>query len=162
MNYIYPAIAGIIGTALMTGFLYILANITGKDYKVIRILGNLLVRRSNGKSDLYYNRQALFTGIVAHYAIGVMFAYIYVWLWQHGIGRPDFVNAIIFGALNGLFAITFWYMLLILHRNPPRQPTPDYLLTIAIGHIIFSLGTVLVFKSFPDQMRPAYNCLFCH
>jgi uncharacterized membrane protein YagU involved in acid resistance len=145
MEYLIAVLAGIAGTALMTGALYMLTYVTGRTFKVVKVLGNMLTNSVHADGSLSDNKRAIFLGVVAHYAIGVMFALIYVWLWQRGIGRPDLWNGIVFGTLNGLFAIVFWYMFITLHIKPPRLPMPAYLLAIGAGHILFSLGTVLVF-----------------
>lgn len=134
--YLTAAIAGIGGTAFMTGFVYLIAYITGRNYKVVKILGTMLTNRTHPVK----------TGMIAHYLIGVFFAIIYAWLWNRGIGSPALSDSLIFGALNGLFAMGFWYCFLMFHPNAPAIKLPDYLFVIGPGHLFFSTGTALCFS----------------
>jgi len=145
MNYVDAIIAGIVGTLFMTGFLYLLTYITERNYKVVRVLSIMLTNdHSAHGADL--KPLTLTIGIIVHYMIGIMFAVIYLWLWEHGIGKPDLVNGIIFGSLNGIFAAAFWFTFIRLHPHPPKVPMPDYLIAIGLGHIIFATGTVFIFN----------------
>lgn len=135
MYYFMAALAGIGGTALMTGFVYFISWITKNDFKVVKILGRMITNRTGRKS--------IMTGMIAHYLIGVFFAVIYAWLWSRGIGSPTISSGLVFGAANGLFAMLFWFTFIKLHPNPPAVKLPAYLIVIGVGHLFFSTGVVL-------------------
>jgi hypothetical protein len=144
--HLTAAIAGIAGTALMTGFVYLIAYITGNNFKVVKILGTMLTNNTHRNKSTDESPETIITGIIAHYLIGVFFAIIYAWLWSKGIGEPTLRSSIIFGALNGLFAMLFWYTFFRLHRNPPAIRMPAYIVVIGIGHLFFSIGVVTGFS----------------
>jgi hypothetical protein len=146
MNYWGAILSGIAGTLLMTGYLYLLTYITGWNFKVVRTLSIMLTKNSSRKNQTALPPLVLLRGIIVHYAIGAMFALVYLWLWAHGIGKPDLVNGVVFGTLNGLFAIGFWYMFMTLHKRPVAVPMPAYLIAVGSGHILFGIGTVFTYN----------------
>lgn len=147
MNYyLTAAIAGIGGTAFMTGFVYLIAFITGRNFKVVKILGNIITNRTHPDKTPDGSWYAILPGLITHYLIGVLFAVIYAWLWSRGIGSPSLSSSLLFGAINGLFAMGCWYGFLKLHPNPPAVKLPDYLYVIGAGHLFFSTGTALSFS----------------
>lgn len=146
-SYLTAAIAGIGGTALMTGFVYFIAYITGNDFKVVKILGTMLTNRTHPDKTTDGTLHAIIPGMMAHYLIGIFFAIIYAFLWSSGIGSPTLGSSLIFGALNGLFAMGFWYGFLRLHPNAPAIKLPTYLFIIGIGHLFFSTGTVVCYSN---------------
>lgn len=127
-------ISGIVGTWLMTGAMYLLAAVTGKNYKVVRILGAMLSDR--------------IMGIVLHYLIGIFFAFIYFYLWQANVITHHPSSNIGFGSFAGMIAMIFWTSFIHLHPAPPPIPVVTYVLAIGLAHIIFSLGIYLVYEIF--------------
>lgn len=125
-------ISGIVGTWFMTGAMYLLSAMTGKNYKVVRILGTMLSDR--------------IMGIVLHYLIGIFFAFIYFYLWQTKVLEHDLPSSIIFGSFAGMIAMIFWTSFIHLHPAPPPLPVVTYVLAIGLAHIIFSLGIYLVYN----------------
>ena len=144
--YLTAVIAGIGGTLLMTGFVYLIAYITGNNFKVVKILGTMLTNNTHRNKSTDGSPETIITGMIAHYLIGVFFSIIYAWLWSKGIGKPALGSAIVFGALNGLFAMLFWYTFFRLHSNAPAIKLSAYLFVIGIGHLFFSTGVVSCFS----------------
>lgn len=144
--YLTAAIAGVGGTAFMTGFVYLMAYITRREFKVVKILGTLITNRTHRDRSTDGSWSTIIVGLIAHYLIGVFFAVIYAWLWERGIGSPALGSSLLFGALNGLFAMGFWYSFLKIHPNTPLIKLPDYLFVIGAGHLFFSTGTALSFS----------------
>lgn len=127
-------IAGLAGTALMTGFVYLVSYVFNTNCKVVWVLGNMLSRK-----------HPIPVGLFAHYLIGVFFSIIYSILWSNGVGSPTWDSSLVFGALNGLFAMCFWYCFIKLHPHPPVLNLPVYLIVIGTGHLFFSAGVVLCY-----------------
>jgi len=128
-------IAGVAGTAVMTGFVYLVSYVFKTNCKVVWVLGNMLSRK-----------YPIPVGILAHYMIGVFFSIIYTILWSNGVGSPTLGSGLVFGALNGLFAMGFWYSFIKLHPHPPALNVPVYVTVIGTGHLFFSTGVVLCYN----------------
>jgi hypothetical protein len=142
MHFLIAALASIAGTLLMTSYLYLLAYLTKKNFRVVHVLGLMLTKPNASPHKM------LIVGTLVHYTIGVLFALIYAWLWQEGIGRPDTLNGLLLGAFSGLFAMVFWQMFIVLHENPPLLPLPAYQLAVGAGHLLFGLGTTWMYGCF--------------
>jgi len=129
-------IAGIVGTLLMTGAMYLLAAITGRNYKVVGILATMVTNHTTPEKGLTKSTADIMLGIVLHYVIGIIFAFIYFQIWKN----PGIVSAFAFGAITGVVAMIFWSSFFRLHPNPPAVPLPSYVPAIGTTHLIFSLG----------------------
>jgi hypothetical protein len=139
-------IVGISGTTAMTAFLYLNAWVFKKRLKVIPVLGTMLTNQTTGDKGLSSRRSALLCGTVAHYIVGIGFAYIYLLLWEKGIGQPVTSDSLAFGIINGMFAALVWWVFIRIHPNPPFLPVISYLLFIFLGHLVFALGNKWIYQ----------------
>ncbi|MEZ2444534.1 hypothetical protein AB6805_22570 [Chitinophaga sp. RCC_12] len=137
--------AGLFGTLLMTGALYLLTAITGKNYKVVGVLATMVTNHTTPDKGLTRKPADLLTGIILHYLIGVFFAIIYFYLWQAGVGHPTLFWSIVFGLLNGIFAMGFWFTFIRLHPRPPAIPVMSYVMAVGLSHVLFSIGVLIVY-----------------
>jgi hypothetical protein len=133
-DFVIFIISGIVGTWFITGAMYLLSAMTGKNYKVVRILGTMLSDR--------------IMGVLLHFMIGIFFAFIYFYLWQADMITHHITSSILFGAVAGVIAMIFWRSFLHLHPAPPPVPVATYVLAIGLAHIVFSLGIFLVYEIF--------------
>ena len=145
MQVIVIIVAGIAGTDVMTAFVYFLAALVDQRLKVIRVLGTMLTNQTTNHKGLAYNSKTMITGTIAHYMVGIGFAFVYYWLWLNGIGSPSLSSAILFGFINGIVAVAGWKTFISLHPDPPVLPIKMYLLSILISHVFFAVGVVLCF-----------------
>src|SRR4051812_8688055 len=122
MKLLSAIISGIAGTAFMTLFMYVLSYITKRRLKVVKILGTMLTIYSNPEGKLSESNKAITVGILSHYGVGIFFSICYIILWRNNIGKPDLINAFIFGTINGIFGIFIWRLFLFLHPSPPKLP----------------------------------------
>ncbi|MCK8492196.1 MULTISPECIES: hypothetical protein [Spirosoma] len=146
MNGIDIILAGVAGTAIMTAFMYGMTFVTKRVMKVVKILGTMLTFRTSPDGKLSDTPRAISIGIIAHYAIGVLFAFIYNSLWSRGVGRPDFESGIWLGIGSGVAAIAFWYSFFAIHPNPPAISLKHYLVTLFLAHIVFTYGVILAYN----------------
>jgi uncharacterized membrane protein YagU involved in acid resistance len=142
-------IVGITGTTAMTAFLYLSAYVFKKRLKVIPVLGTMLTNRTTRAKRLSSGWSVLLSGTLAHYIVGIGFSFIYILLWEKGIGKPITRDSLAFGFINGMFAALVWWVFIRIHPNPPYLPVISYLLFIFLGHLVFALGN-----------RWVYDCLF--
>lgn len=129
----------------MTGALYLLTFLTGKNFKVVGILATMVTNHTTVSKGLTKKRNDLFIGTVLHYFIGVMFAFIYFILWQHGIGRPSPGSSALFGLITGGVATVFWSLFTYFHSDPPAFPRVAYVSMVGLSHILFSLGVAAIY-----------------
>ncbi|GAB3897643.1 hypothetical protein [Spirosoma agri] len=146
MNGLNLILASVAGTSLMTAFMYIMTFLTDRIMNVVKILGTMLTFQTSPDGKLSDRPRAISVGIIAHYAIGIVFTLCYSLLWSRGVGQPDFQSGIWFGIGSGLVAIAFWYGLFAIHPNPPAIPLKPYLLTLFVAHIVFTFGVIIAYN----------------
>ncbi len=147
--FLLTILAGIFGTVFMTAVMYAYSRITGKETRVIHILGSMLT----GRSDLSVpiSIKALIAGSVSHFTIGIMFSLGYFLLWNWEVFQIEFLDSVIIGALSGLLSIITWYSYFSLHLRPPKIPFTNYFFVLFIAHIVFGIVTVNVFGLLTDE-----------
>lgn len=145
MFYLKAIAAGISGTLLMTGALYLLTAITGRNYKVVGVLATMVTNHTRAGGGLTRKPADLVTGTVLHYLIGVFFAFIYFYLWDAGVGDLTIRYTIVLGILTGIFAMGFWLAFIRLHPNPPAVPVVSYVTAVGLSHVLFSIGVLLIY-----------------
>ncbi len=139
-------LSGIGGTALMTLFVYAVSIITHKRLKVVKILGTMLTYQTTPDKGLSDSPLAIATGIIAHYAVGIIFALTFMLLWDFNIGQPTLPYGLVYGFICGTIGIGIWKIYLDVHSDPPAISVKPYLITILIGHIVFGAGVIATYK----------------
>ncbi|MCW3116132.1 MAG: hypothetical protein JWM28_214 [Chitinophagaceae bacterium] len=145
MNIPKSILAGITGTIVMTAFIYLISFITGKRFKVVKILGTMITGQTTPNGGLSGSNSAILTGLLVHYLVGIVFSLIYYWLWSKGIGNPGLNYCLLFGIITGILAVCIWRVFFVLHPYPPRIKVPAYLFVIFWGHVFFALGVHLIY-----------------
>jgi uncharacterized membrane protein YagU involved in acid resistance len=126
--------------------MYLLSYITKKKMKVVKILGTMLSIYSNPEGRLSESHKAITIGLLVHYGVGIIFAIGYLVLWENKIGKPDLINGLVFGTINGIFGIFIWRLFLLIHPSPPHLPFRSYMFSLVLGHIAFALGLILTYN----------------
>ena len=140
--------AGLTGTLLMTLFMNLMSYLSKNGMTMHKVLTTMLTFGVTYKGDLPQQRRAAITGYVAHYSIGVMFMCLYYILWVYGVGAPDLVSGIGFGAAGGIISIAFWYWFFVIHPNPPSVPLRPYFVNVFLAHFVYALGAIGAFNFF--------------
>ncbi len=140
-------VSGVIGTAVMTSVMYIIAYITNDRFKVVKVLGTMLTFQTTSEKGLSDKTSAIVVGMVAHYLVGIGFAVIYHWLWSNDIVGQDFFTASWLGLINGIVGAIGWRIFIAIHSNPPRLPLLHYLIAIVFGHVFFGCGILATYKA---------------
>jgi hypothetical protein len=138
-------VSGLVGTALMTFYMYLMTFLTQRVLKVTKILGTMITFSTYDQGELSDKQFSIVSGILMHYLIGILFMVGYFFLWKSGFGRPDFLTGLLFGFLSGILAIICWYSFFALHPNPPDVPLRSYLFTIFLAHFVFVFGCFITF-----------------
>lgn len=139
------AVAGIIGTAIMTAAMYLIAYATKERFKVVKVLGTMLTFQTTPHKGLSNAASAIAVGIIAHYMVGIGFTFIYEWLWSERIINPNLLNASWMGFINGIVGALGWKLFFAIHPNPPGLPLSSYLIAITFGHVFFACGMLVSF-----------------
>lgn len=143
MKLLYAVIGGLVATAAMTAFLYLLSLITHRVMKVIKILGTMLTNRTQPDGSLSDAVSTKVYGTVAHYLVGIVFALFYIALWHSDVGLINASWGFLFGLAHGLTAMFIWYLFFLVHPRPPIISFRTYLVTLIFAHIIY--GVVLTY-----------------
>ncbi|WP_439881508.1 hypothetical protein ACSX1A_20555 [Pontibacter sp. MBLB2868] len=154
MKLLYVILAGLAATAAMTAFLYILSHLTHRVMQVIKILGTMLTNRTQPDGSPSDAVSTKVVGTVAHYALGVLFAIVYLALWDSGVGLVSASWGLLFGLAHGVIGMTLWYFFFMLHPKPPLIRLKTYLLTQIAAHVVF--GFVLTYVYYL-LLQPAYE-----
>ena len=140
MNYVAVIIAGLAGTVAMTILMYLAPLMGMPKLDIIAMLGTMFT--SN-------NTVSTIIGVMAHFMMGVVFAFIYVLLWSFGIGSPTWMWGLIFGAVHGLMVYLIMPMINRMHTHPVEMEGGTKL---AVGklmvHMLYGLVVALVYASY--------------
>ena len=140
MNYAAVIIAGLAGTVAMTILMYLAPLMGMPKLDIIAMLGTMFT--SN-------NTVSTIIGVMAHFMMGVVFAFIYVLLWSFGIGSPTWMWGLIFGAVHGLMVYLIMPMINRMHTHPVEMEGGTKL---AVGklmvHMLYGLVVALVYASY--------------
>ncbi len=139
-------VLGLLGTALMTFFMYLISYLTKREVKVVKILGTMVTFQTTAEKKLSDTTSAIFIGIISHYSVGVFFAFPYILLLHYNSILPTLTYSLLYGLLAGIVAMILWKTFFIIHPNPPVIPLKTYLLDLLIAHIIFGLGCWIGYK----------------
>jgi hypothetical protein len=149
LNKIIPV--GITATTFMTLYSYILSEMKEEHFKEPEILGKLLqnlmpaIRKEFAKA----------AGWEIHYLVGLLFAAIYIYLWQVKKIKPTLQNGLLFGGVSGLIAVTVWKAVLKLHPDPPHLKYKRYYLQLIPAHIVFGIAAVASYVHLNKQCKQA-------
>ena len=128
------------GTIAMTILMYLAPLMGMPKLDIIAMLGTMFT--SN-------NTVSTIIGVMAHFMMGVVFAFIYVLLWSFGIGSPTWMWGLIFGAVHGLMVYLIMPMINRMHTHPVEMEGGTKL---AVGklmvHMLYGLVVALVYASY--------------
>jgi uncharacterized membrane protein YagU involved in acid resistance len=133
-------LAGVVGTALMTGSMHFIHRTGWANADMTRALGSLLTRRYQG---------SFVPGLVVHFLAGIVFAVPYLLILRSAGFAPLAANLVIgaaIGAFHGV-AMSFVLMALVAEKHPVEQyrtAGPDVGAAHIAGHVAYGLGVGLV------------------
>ena len=148
MNILAAIIAGIVGTAALSMVMAMAPKMGMPKMDIVGMLGTMF-----GK----FNSTL---GWMMHFVNGIIFAIIYAFLWNSGIGSATLVGGLIFGAVHWLITGMIMGMVPMMHVGVKNGDVeaPGMWMTKQggmmafvgglIGHLIFGLVVVLVYNLF--------------
>lgn len=132
----------ITGTTFMTLYSIVVSEVKNKNFKEPEILSQLLHRLLPALKK----RNARIAGWIAHYTVGVLFAAVYIYLWEKKNIKPTIWNGVIMGGVTGFPAVLIWKATLKLHAFPPKLHVNRYYLQLIMAHMIFGSFCVIGHK----------------
>ena len=144
--------SGITGTAVMNLFMYFLKFFTKQVLEVEKVLGTMIICDTLENGGLSDSKLAIFVGVAAHYAVGILFAYFYHLLWFFGVGEPGFWNGLLLGSMSGIFAVIFWFTFFAVHPFPPNIDLKAYMPVLFLAHFVFASVTVASYIFFEGKL----------
>jgi len=140
MNLTAAIIAGFVGTAVMTGLMYMAPMMGMPKMNIIGMLGTMFTANEGA---------ARVIGVILHFMMGIIFALIYAWLWSVGIGAATWWWGLLFGAVHGVAAMIMMPLMIRMHPRPPAmQMGPMLMMGLLLGHLVFGLAVVLTYTAF--------------
>lgn len=119
----------------MTLFSYLVSLADSENFSEPERLGQL-AGRLIPKLD---KEQSQVLGWLGHYAVGLLFALVYVELWRKGKLKPDWKTSLWLGGVSGLLAVAIWKSTFKMHPLPPALSFNKYYLQLVPAHVVFAL-----------------------
>lgn len=148
MLFYIPLLAGIVGTVLMTWFTSAAFRMLKDPYKVVWILGNMIMFRPYTPVTKQPTSGSFAFAVCIHYVVGVLFSFAYRVLIVQGYWPFHFAAAVLYGCIIGSVGVVGWKLFLRLHPAPPFISQRHYLWVIWWGHLVLAIAMFLTFKIF--------------
>jgi len=134
-------LAAIVATTMMTAFSYLMSAAFRELYKEPLLLQYLMTRFHFELSGSW----RVAAGWVVHYGIGLFFVLAYYILWRWNLHDITWISALIYGMIIGIIGIGGWVIMFNLSNYKPRIDFKGYYLQLFFAHIIFAMGTFIIF-----------------
>jgi hypothetical protein len=136
------AICGIMGTNFMTMFSYAASMLVKEDFSEPEHLSTMLHRLLPvaGKKPNHI------AGWTAHYAVGLLFAAVYIEMWETHKIKHTIKNGIIMGALSGAIAVLIWKGTFKMHPLPPWIDYSRYYMQLVPAHVVFAIFSTITYR----------------
>ena len=142
-------IPSISGTSLMTLFSYIISGKEGKNFSEPELLAAL----EKDMLPAIAKPAAKPAGWTTHYAIGVLFTYLYQRAGKSSGSKPTVAKGLLFGAVSGLAGILMWKGMFALHPAPPRTHYAKFYRQLFIAHLVFGATVAVTGKAMPAALE---------
>ncbi len=149
MNVIAAALAGLVGTLVMTALMRLAPQMGLPRMDIVGMLGSMF----NGQG----NRSL---GMIAHLMMGIVFAIVYALLWSAGVGSVGLLGGLLFGVGHWLVVGLVMGGMPVMHAGirAGNVPAPGLYMTASgglmsflgglMGHVAFGVVVALVYGLF--------------
>ena len=136
------ALSGFIGTSFMTASSALMSALFGENFREPDHLETMI-----GRLAPHLSKHAKkIAGWGAHYAMGFVFAAVYVELWETKKIKHNFKNALILGAVSGVLGFLIWKGTFKAHPLPPWINYDHYYLQRIPAHIVFAVFATITYR----------------
>jgi len=136
------ALTGIAGTTVMTAGSELMSLLFQENFREpghLETLISRMVPHLSGKAKTI-------AGWGAHYAVGIVFAAVYVELWESRRIKHSIKNGLILGTLSGLLGYLIWKATFKVHPLPPWINYSHYYIQRIPAHIVFAVAATIAYK----------------
>jgi len=141
-SLLHIALAGFLGTSVMTVFSYILSHLSADNFREPQLLGKLL-QGTLLPINSPISRPA---GWVCHYSFGLGLATVFHNSWKHRENATPVLSGLIAGACSGTAAVIWWHNAFRLHPHPPLLRHDRFYLQLFIAHMLYSITVAETIK----------------
>jgi hypothetical protein len=151
LDLVKPALAGAVGTTGMTLFSIVTSERKKHQFREHELLSELLKI-----TPLSKNSHASM-GWIGHFITEIIFNTINQNVLKAMKKRPDILNGLILGAVNGLVGIAIWKMIFELHPSPPKINLTRYLSHLMLAHLVFAVLSNVSTKGLVEKSPETLN-----
>lgn len=149
------AVAGATGTTVMTAGSELMSFLLKENFSEPDHLETMVSRVAPHLSK----DAKKIAGWGSHFAMGFVFATIFVELWDQKKIKHNLKNALILGTLAGVFGALIWKGTFKAHPLPPWIKYSRFYLQRIPAHIIFTVGATLAYKLMVDKTASGDNAV---
>jgi hypothetical protein len=148
MNQLQKTVfSGFIGTSFMTASSALLSELMGENFREPDHLETMIKRLAPYLSG--HAKKIAAWG--AHFAMGFVFAAIYVELWETKKIKHTLKNGLILGAVSGVLGFLIWKGTFKAHPLPPWINFRHYYLQRIPAHILFAVFATITYRLIKEQ-----------
>ena len=136
------ALSGFMGTNFMTASSALMSAIFGENFREPVHLETMISRLAPHLSK----HAKKIAGWGAHYAMGFVFAAVYVELWEKKKIKHNLKNALTLGAVSGVLGFLIWKGTFKAHPLPPWINYDHYYLQRIPAHIVFAVFATITYR----------------
>ena len=143
MNQIKKAaLTGIGGTTVMTASSYLMSLLADENFREPEHLEVLIGRLAPHLSK----KAKVLAGWGAHFAMGFVFASVYVELWESKKIKHNLRNGLLLGLISGVLGFLIWKATFKVHPLPPWLNFDHYYLQRIPAHVVFAVGATITYR----------------
>jgi hypothetical protein len=135
-------VTALVGTSFMTANSYLMSEIFGENFRepqhLATMIGRLAPKLSKHAKQL--------AGWGAHYAMGFVFAAIYVEMWESHKIKHSILNGIALGLVSGILGFLIWKGTFKAHPLPPSLHFDHYYLQRIPAHVVFAVFATITYR----------------
>ena len=143
MNQLQKTVlTGFMGTNLMTASSALMSAVFGENFREPDHLATMIGRLAPSLSK----HAKVIAGWGAHYAMGLVFAAIYVELWETNKIKHSIKNGILLGIISGVLGFLIWKGTFKAHPLPPWLNYNHYYLQRIPAHVVFAIAATITYR----------------
>lgn len=144
-------LTGIGGTTAMTAGSALMSMLMKEDFREPEHLETMISRLA----PMLSKRAKTIAGWGAHYAMGFVFAAVFVELWESHKIKHSIGNGIILGLISGVLGLVIWKGTFRAHPLPPFLHYMDFYLQRIPAHVVFAVFATLSYRLIKAQEHTA-------
>ncbi|MBD1395510.1 hypothetical protein [Mucilaginibacter glaciei] len=143
------ALTGVGGTTVMTASSYLMSLLADENFREPEHLEVLI-----GRLTPHLSKKAkVLAGWGAHFAMGFVFASVYVELWEYKKIKHNLRNGLLLGLISGVLGFLIWKATFKVHPLPPWLNFEHYYLQRIPAHVVFAVGATITYRLLEKEKK---------